>query len=145
MIKRFNIYLSSTDFKWYEFKDKWWKFHFSTILDNINRTVYSNGRKYILDVYDPLQIITDNPSIVEKDLSKIRESSCVVCYIGKRLTIGTLMELSYCCYKNLPIILIDSHKIHRNHPWIKYWIRYIVNDVYEAFELIKTNFLNRED
>ena len=131
------IYLSSTSFKWYEFSDKWWKFYFKSAL--FDQFVYfsKKGINYVVEVIDPLEVISDQPDIVNKDLDNISNSNFIVCYLGKRLTIGTLMELSYCVYKNYPLILIDKHKIHRNHPWIKYWVKYIADDEIDAVTLIK--------
>lgn len=136
--KQLNIYLSSTNFD-RDFDadlDINWKFNFTNQLTSgfeINKTFYH------VNCHDPLQNISDQAEIVSDDISNIIESDFIVCYLPKtRLTIGTLMELQYSCLKKPKdcVIVIDRYQIHRHHPWIKYWVKHVVDNEAKAVSTI---------
>lgn len=134
--------MSSTDFKFWNFRDKNWKKKFmgytmSLIHDEI-------------EFIDPLQIISDEVTIVDDDIKSIIGSDFVVSYIGKKITIGTVMEIMYTAIYTrfseiqIPIILIDKCKIHRKHPWIKKWVDHVVDDEYQAAQLVRDYIVNNK-
>lgn len=137
----YTIYLSSTSFKFWNFRDKNWKKKFMYCLSRIRNV---KNAKYI----DPLKELSDKPEIVDKDINDISLSNCIVCYLGKKITIGTMMEVMYSImyYKiheiEFPIILIDKYKIHRHHPWIKRWITYIADDEDDAANIVENLITN---
>ena len=131
-MKKISVYLSSTDF--HEGIDEMSDVNWKTEIQKASSSLV-DSRKYEFSYYDPLEIISDKPGIVSSDIRHISWADFVICYLPKtKLTIGTLMELQYACLhkSNESIILIDRYKIHRNHPWIKYWVKNIVNDEAEA-------------
>lgn len=137
----YTIYLSSTSFKFWNFRDKNWKNKFMHYLSDVKKI---EKVEYI----DPLKVLSDKPEIVSQDINDISSSNCIVCYLGKKITIGTIMEIMYSImyYKiheiDFPIILIDKYKIHRHHPWIKYWIPYIADDEEDASNIIENLITN---
>jgi len=131
-----NVYLSSTDFQYDNdpYPDFSWK---SNLIDHFHsKTV---NKEFDVSFHDPLQNISDKAEIVEDDITHIIHSDFVVVYLPKtKLSIGTIMEIQYSCL-NKPkdcVILIDRYKVHRKHPWIKYWVKHIVDDEDEAVTLI---------
>lgn len=133
----FNVYMSSTNFGFLNFRDKNWKKKLISYLpSNIN-------------CIDPLRVLSDKPEIVDQDIDDIQKSDFVVCYLGKKVTIGTMMEIMYTIMYtkyseiSVPIILVDKYKIHRNHPWIKRWIEFIVDDEKQAASLVQ-NLISEE-
>lgn len=133
----FNIYMSSTNFGFLNFRDKNWKKRLiSHLPSNFN-------------CIDPLRIISDKSEIVDQDIDDIHKSDFIVCYLGRKVTIGTIMEIMYAIMYtkyseiSIPIILIDKYKIHRNHPWIKRWIEFIVDDEKQA-SLMVQNLITEE-
>lgn len=138
-MKEYTIYLSSTYFGFWSFSHKNWKqnfrywllFHTGSLLQTI---------KY--NFIDPLLVLTDDESIVNKDLHDIDSSDFVVAYLPRKLTIGTIMEILYSAQNNKKLILIDKSKLHRKHPWIKHWCKTIVNDEHEAaLRVFRTAYL----
>lgn len=132
--KLLNIYLSSTDF--HEGNDNIddvnWKANF---IKHFINPLEVNNSIYDVSCHDPLQNISDKAEIVNDDICNIIQSDFIVCYLPKtKLTIGTLMELQYSCLKKPKdcIIVIDRYQIHRNHPWIKYWVKHIVDNESDA-------------
>ncbi len=137
----YTIYLSSTSFNFWNFRDKNWKNKFMYYLS------YSRKIKNVKYI-DPLKVLSDKPEIVDQDIDDISSSNCIVCYLGKKITIGTIMEVMYSImyYKiheiDFPIILIDKYKIHRNHPWIKRWITYIADNEDDAANIVENLIAN---
>ena len=123
--------MSSTNFSFLNFKDKNWKAKFISYLP------------FNFDCIDPLKVLSDRATIVDQDIKDIQNSDFIVCYLGKKITIGTIMEIMYSVMyskyteQEKPIILIDKYKIHRKHPWIKRWIHYIVDNEKQAAEKIE--------
>lgn len=131
MKRNIKIYLSSTNFR--EGVDPQcdvlWK---SELMKQFNS--FSDAR-YNFQFHDPLQVISDKAEIVLEDINNILSSDFIVCYLPQtKLTIGTIMELQYSSIFKVrdSIILIDRYQIHRNHPWIKQWVKHIVNDECEV-------------
>ena len=131
-MRKVSVYMSSTDFA--SGIDDEFDVNWKGELQNLCNSLVDQTQ-YHFSCYDPLQIISDKAEIVSSDIQHIICSDFIVCYLPKtKLSIGTLMELQYSClhkYKD-NIILIDRYKIHRNHPWIKYWIKHIVDNEHEA-------------
>lgn len=131
MLHEVGIYLSSTTFNKDNdpIEDVEWKQNLKKEFDSLL------GDKYIFNGHDPLKVLSDKAEIVIDDISHIVASHFIVCYLPKtKLTIGTIMELQYSLI-NKPkdcFILIDRYKIHRNHPWIKYWVKHIVDNERDA-------------
>lgn len=134
----FNVYMSSTNFGFLNFRDKNWKKKLISYLPSS------------FECIDPLRVLSSEPEIVDQDIQDIQNSDFIVCYLGKKITIGTMMEIMYAlmyrkeCEIELPIIIIDKYKIHRQHPWIKKWISYIVDNEKEASDLIQSLIENNE-
>lgn len=142
------IYLSSTNFGFFDFRSKNWKtklievFHSSFLtIDDVN---------IHFDFIDPLKYLTDDPAIVDVDTENIRKCDFNITFLGKKITLGTVMEIMYTCLYNkwcnrsncedkTHLILIDKWKVHRKHPWIKHYIPMadIVDDEKQAFQRVK--------
>lgn len=118
------IYLSSTSFNFFDFKNKNWKKKFIKYMRGYEFFVPYNQDSIEYTFIDPLQTISNEAEIVQVDLDCIQSSDYVVVYLPKKLTIGTMMELTYSVLKfgANKVILIDKTRKHRQHPWIKYWV-----------------------
>ena len=137
-MKNYLIYLSSTNFSWWNFRDKIWKKLFKKYL----LCCCDNDEKSMPKLYDPLEVLSDSKEIVDKDISVIQQCDFMVSYISKKITIGTVMEIMYAALlskirqSEIVIFLIDRHKIHRKHPWIKRWVRYVCDNEEDVALLI---------
>lgn len=149
-INTIKVYLSSTNFGFFDFRSKNWKtklmevFHSNPlIIDNIT---------YRFEFIDPLKYLTDDPAIVDVDTNNIRNSDFNITFLGKKITIGTVMEIMYTSLYNIyskmycdddnhstRLILIDKWKVHRKHPWIKHYIpkNDIVDNEKQAYQRVK--------
>ena len=139
----YQIYLSSTSFGFWDFKSKNWKKKIQKLCDE-----YSKESDIRFSLIDPLEVKSDDTWVVDRDLRLIAESDFVVCYMSKKVTIGTSMEIIYTSLYSkmyeteIPLIFIDPYKIHRKHPWIKKFCDYIVDNEKEAVDIIKERILN---
>lgn len=143
-MRHVDVYMSSTDFS--EKPDSEWKERLRKSCEYELHHMFDD-KWYSFHCYDPLKVISDKAEIVTSDIQHIIKSDFVVCYLpATKLTIGTLMELQYSCI-NKPsdcVILIDPYKIHRNHPWIKYWVKHVVDNEDEATDVM-LNILGKPD
>jgi len=133
-----NIYLSSTNFPYDEscYQDHMWK---EELKIEFRNKLHEMERKLMISFHDPLQTISDQPEIVMDDIHHIIGCDFVISYLPKtKLTIGTIMELQYSLLQKPKdcIILIDRYLVHRNHPWIKYWVKHIVDNEGEAAQKV---------
>lgn len=140
-MKLIQIYLSSTSFGFFDFRHKNWKKKFMMAMHRYDFYLpYYNCNKITFKYIDPLLEISNEAKIVDSDIDNMNNSDYIVVYLPKKLTIGTLMELTYGVikYGSDKIILIDKTKIHRNHPWIKYWINSdnIADNEYHAAHIL---------
>lgn len=137
----YQIYLSSTNFGFFDFRDKNWK---KIFIERTTNLIHDE-----IKFVDPLDVISDQAEIVDSDIRSILSSDFVVSYIGKKVTIGTVMEIMYTALYTkfveiqIPIILIDKYKIHRKHPWIKKWVNHIVDDEEQAAFLVKDYYIKK--
>ena len=86
----YQIYLSSTSFGFWDFKSKNWKKKIQKLCDE-----YSKESDIRFSLIDPLEVKSDDTWVVDRDLRLIAESDFVVCYMSKKVTIGTSMEIIY--------------------------------------------------
>lgn len=145
-IDTIKVYLSSTNFGFFDFRSKNWK-------ENLIEAFHSyplviNDTTYRFEFIDPLEYLTDDPAIVDVDTNNIRKCYFNITFLGKKITIGTVMEIMYtslynkwCCGDDTltRLILIDKWKVHRKHPWIKHYIpeNDIVDNEKQAYQRVK--------
>lgn len=150
MKKEVQIYMSSTSFGFFDFRNKNWKRKFMRSMRSYDFYLpynYSdNDNKVTFKFIDPLQTISNDAEIVKVDLDCMHRSNYIVVYLPKKLTIGTMMELTYSILKFGAgrVVLIDKTKIHRNHPWIKYWLysECIADDEEDAAKILSETIMD---
>ena len=78
--------------------------------------------------------------IVEGDLKLIRAADGLLGIIGKKTTVGTLMEIFYAgVVLKKPVYLVIEKKKLRGHPWL----RYCADEIFPNFEEAK-RFLRKK-
>jgi len=120
--KDYKIYLSSTTYKWWNFGSFNWK---KKLISKVRRSFKDKAMMKFLDERicwcDPLSFKSEDPIVYKRDIKDINESQMVVVYIDK-LSIGTLLELGYCCFNCFEqpkdVIVVARNKYVSNHPWI---------------------------
>lgn len=129
-MKRFQVYLSSTKYKWWNFRSYNWKKKLISIMDEKNKRII---------FHDPLQYESDDPVVCNMDIKEINNSSYIVFYIDK-VTIGTMLELGYCIYKNKQNwCVLTYNKNVIKHPWI---VRFCKNKVFSNIHTV-ANHINK--
>lgn len=107
---KYILYLSSTSYRWWNFRSKNWKNNIINHIIPFNRDI---------NFYDPLTFKSENPIVCPMDLKEIDRSNYIAVYIDK-LSIGTLLELGYCVYTGKKFGLLTFNKNVIKHPWIQY-------------------------
>lgn len=131
------VYLSSTSYGRWKRDGFNWKKDFT---NQINRKTSRMDVRIML--IDPLLKSSEEPEVVDIDLYDINSSNCVVCYIDK-ISIGTMMELSYCVFNKIPIYLITKNKKVTTHPWIRRFFEgKICETIDEVSEIVVNDIKN---
>jgi len=118
------LYMSSTDY--HEEPHSIWK---KDLVDEFNKQEEFK-KDNVITFIDPIQYFSMNPCVVSMDIQNLDMSNIVVFYIEK-LSIGTLMELSYCTlskYSQKKLYLISNNKDVLEHPWIRNLVEHSDNN-----------------
>jgi nucleoside 2-deoxyribosyltransferase len=78
--------------------------------------------------------------IIEKDLDAINESDALICYFTRYST-GTISELTYALYQNLPVYFVTRKKLI---GWVGTVSRAYPNKKFKTFKELK-HFLRRQN
>ena len=129
-MRKYTIYLSSTTYHWWNFRDYNWKKKIIKLINNKVKNI-----KFI----DPLQLKSEDPSVCPLDIKNINKSDFVIIYINK-LSIGTLLELGYCIYKHKNFCVFTRSSYVLNHPWIRYLCKNVVVNFKDVLKCVGNNY-----
>ena len=87
----------------------------------------------------PFSKKSDYKKIVEGDLKLIRGADGIIAFVGKKLSVGSMMEIFYAAriLKNKKIYLVIQNKKIRYHPWLVYCADEIFTSVNELKEFLE--------
>ena len=87
----------------------------------------------------PFSKKSDYKKIVEGDLKLIRGADGIIAFVGKKLSVGSMMEIFYAAriLKNKKVYLVIQNKKIRYHPWLVYCADEIFTSVNELKEFLE--------
>lgn len=137
-----------------------WRSHAqaSLAVDGIKGLSPQRGKDYIADFAEIAgemdfakqeEHFVNNPMSTARGImtrDKFDALNCTVLFVNflgaTRVSIGTVMEISWAYLQGKPIIVVieDDDKLHKNHPMLRETFSYVVHDLDEGLNIVKGIF-----